>query len=73
MGRTQFYRALGIALAGFGTVIATGALLTDLGIDTGIDAGSLLVGAGIAVAGAGAAAQFSSEPSETPDADPGDR
>ncbi|WP_276258788.1 hypothetical protein [Haloglomus litoreum] len=58
MDRTGLYRGAGIVLAVLGTMIAVGAFLTSLGVPTGIDGDSVLIGAGIAVAGAGAAFQF---------------
>lgn len=58
MDTTRFCIGLGILLAGLGGLIAVGAVLTGLGVPTGVDADSLIVGAGIAVAGAVAAFQL---------------
>jgi hypothetical protein len=65
MDRRRVYIVAGVLLACFGSVIALGAFLTSIGVQTGIDADSVLIGAGIAVAGAGAAFQLSAKPSES--------
>jgi hypothetical protein len=65
MDRTRVFRAASIAVAVFGASVAVGALSTGLGFQTGIDGDSLLVGAGIAVAGAGAAVGFQPRPRDT--------
>lgn len=64
MDRTRVYVVAGVLLTCFGSVIALGALLTSMGIQTGIDGDSVLTGAGIAVAGAGAAFHFLTRSSE---------
>lgn len=58
MNRLQLLRGSGLTLAVFGTAIAVGGLLTSVGIPTGISEDSIIVGAGIAVAGAGATMSF---------------
>jgi len=64
MDRTRVYVVAGVLLACFGSVVALGAMLTNIGIQTGIDGDSVLTGAGIAVAGAGAAFHFLERASE---------
>ncbi len=62
MNSTSIYLGAGLIGTVLGIVIAVGAFLTTLGIPTGIDGDSVLVGASIAVAGTGAAYKlFSSE------------
>jgi hypothetical protein len=74
MNRTRVYVVAGVLLACFGSLIALGALLTSIGIQTGIDGDSVLTGAGIAVAGAGAAFHFLTRSSEpVADRDPAHR
>lgn len=63
MNLTIIYLGAGMICTVLGTIIAVGAFLTTLGIPTGIDGDSVLVGAGIAVAGAGAAYQLLSSES----------
>lgn len=64
MKRRRISVVMGLLVACFGSAIALGALLTSIGVQTGIDGDSVLVGAGIAVGGAGAAFQLSARSSE---------
>jgi hypothetical protein len=65
MDRTTLYTAVALSVTLFGLAITLGALLGELGLWGRLDGDSLLVGAGIAVAGAGALTQlWSEEPKE---------
>jgi hypothetical protein len=58
MDRNGYFYIMAVAVAALGTVIAVGALLDGVVVLPVVDGDDLLVGAGIAVAGAGAAMGF---------------
>lgn len=58
MDRTQLLFLASLVVTAFGLVITVGSLLDSLGVQTGIDSEDLIIGAGITVAGAGAAVSF---------------
>lgn len=62
MDRNELYYVLGVAVTVLGTVIAAGALLDGVVALPIVDGDDLLVGVGIAVAGAGATMGFRREP-----------